>query len=49
MKKETRCELYCIKKLQNGVYDRFSVMVGSSLKNDAKKKYESMGYTASVR
>ena len=36
------------KTLASGVVDSFSVIVPTSTRNDAKKKYESMGYAVSV-
>lgn len=48
MNKENRTELRCSKTLASGVVDSFSVIVPTSARNDAKKKYESMGYTVSM-
>ena len=49
MNKENRTELRCSKTLASGVVDSFSVIVPTSARNDAKKKYESMGYAVSGR
>ena len=48
MTKENRTEIRCSKTLASGVVDSFSVIVPTSARNDAKKKYESMGYTVSM-
>ena len=48
MTKENRTEIRCSKTLASGVVDSFSVIIPTSARNDAKKKYESMGYAVSV-
>ena len=48
MTKDNRTEVRCSKTLNSGVIDGFSVIVPTSTRNDAKKKYEAMGYTVSV-
>lgn len=44
MKKKNRVKLYCWKRLHSGVLDKFTVVVNYSVKEEAKKKYEDMGY-----
>ena len=49
MKKVNRTTLFCAKKLQCGVLDKFEVVVKSQIKEEAKKRYESMGYAVSEK
>lgn len=49
MKKEGRTTLICRKKLGNGIMDMFEVVVATSERDTAKKKYEDIGYTVSVK
>lgn len=49
MKKQGKVILICKKKLNCGVMDMFEVVVKTADKDSAKKNYESMGYTVSVR
>ena len=49
MKKQGRTTLVCRKELSCGVMDMFEVVVKTADKDSAKKNYESMGYTVSVR
>ena len=44
MNKENRKTLFCAKKLSCGVLEKFEVVVKSQIKEEAKKRYESMGY-----
>lgn len=48
MTKDNRTEIRCSKTLNSDVIDSFSVIVPTSTRNDAKKKYEAMGYMVSV-
>lgn len=49
MKRQGRTVLICRKELNNGVPEMFEVVVKSSEKDVAKKKYESQGYKVSVK
>lgn len=49
MKKEGRTRLICAKKLNNGIVERFEVVVASNERDVTKKKYESIGYHVSVK
>jgi hypothetical protein len=49
MKKERRTTLICRKKLGNGIMDMFEVVVATSERENAKKNYESQGYTVSTK
>lgn len=44
MTKAGRVKLVCAKVLQNGITDRFTVVVSEKGKSDAKSMYQSMGY-----
>lgn len=44
MTKEGRSKLVCVKRLQNGVIDRFTVVTSDKEKSDVKSMYQSMGY-----
>lgn len=48
MKKEGRVTLRCDKFLPCGVIDRFTVVVSDKVKNDAKLKYQAMGYNVRI-
>lgn len=48
MKKEGRVTLTCAKLLPSGHIDRFTVVVNHRDVQDAKKKYESMGYKVTM-
>ena len=49
MKKEGRTRLICTKKLNNGIVERFEVVVASNERDVTKKNYESRGYHVSVK
>ena len=49
MKKEERTRLICAKKLNNGIVERFEVVVASNERDVTKKNYESRGYHVSVK
>lgn len=49
MKKEGRVVLECRKTLASGHDDFFTVIVSVGNKDNAKKKYESIGYTVTVK
>lgn len=49
MKKQGRTTLVCRKELSCGVMDMFEVVIKTTDKDSAKKNYESMGYTVSVK
>lgn len=49
MKKEGRTTLICRKELRNGIMDMFEVVVATSERDMAKKKYTDIGYTVSVK
>lgn len=49
MKKQGRTTLMCRKELNCGVIDMFEVVIDSNERNNAKKKYESMGYCISMK
>ena len=44
MTKLNRTTLFCTKKLPCGVLEKFEVVVKSQIKEEAKKRYESIGY-----
>ena len=49
MKKEGRSTLICRKKMSNGQTEMFNVVVKTSERDNAKKNYESQGYTVSTK
>lgn len=44
MKVTNRVTLYCSKKIREGIYDRFRVVVSKDRENDAQKEYKRQGY-----
>ena len=48
-KKKEEQDWFAQKKLNNGIVERFEVVVASNERDIAKKKYESIGYTVSVK
>jgi hypothetical protein len=44
LKAKGRVELYCYKKMDNGIMDQFTVIVMEKNKSDAKREYERQGY-----
>ena len=49
MKKQGRTTLICRKKMSNGQTEMFNVVVNTSERDNAKKNYESQGYTVSTK
>ena len=49
MRKEGRTTLLCRKKMNNGQMEMFNVVVKTSERDNAKKNYESQGYTVSTK
>lgn len=49
MRKEGRATLLCKKKMNNGQTEMFNVVVKTSERDNAKKNYESQGYTVSTK
>lgn len=49
MKNVGRVKLFCIKKMSNGKWDLFEIIVGEKEQQAAVTKYRGMGYDVLVR